>query len=192
MDCRLKIALACAVILLSLSVAAPATAFRHKDWRARLEFEQVSPALYRGKQPKDSDFKHLAEAGIKTIVNLRLNSGVARNHSALARKYGMEHIHIPVGFFILPHKEIDRFVAITTDPRYQPVFVHCQGGQDRVGLFVMAYRIRAQHWDYQKAYDEMIAHDFRRWLVTLWKTARDMKTATSVAGAGVPTASARY
>lgn len=153
----------------------------HENWRKRLDFEQVSPTLFRGKEPEETDYQYLSECGINTVVNLRLSPRSARVGAERARKYGLNYVHIPVGFFIRPHKEIDTFLAIARNPEHQPVYVFCQGNRDRVGLLILAYRTRVQRQDFERAYDELMEHDFRRWLITLWRTAKEMEDGTTIA-----------
>lgn len=134
------------------------------DWYARLRVTKVSPALYYGRQPRLSDLAKLKEFGIQTIVNTRLNRTKPGLHAAEARRLGMKHFHLPVGFFIPPDKELEAFLRIATDPANQPVYIHCQGGWHRAPMFVCTYRVRAEGWTYDKAYAELRSHGhFKPW-----------------------------
>ena len=164
----------CSLLLAVATAGLPASAST-KNWQERLNFEQVSPVLYRGKEPKEQDYERLAQAGIKTIVNLRLSPHSARRSLERSRQYGMNHFHLPIGFFRRPYKEVEQFVHIVSDQQNQPAYVFCQGGRDRAGFMVMAYRVKVEDCDYEKAYSEMREHRFRRWLITLWRTAKDLK-----------------
>src|SRR4029434_8726229 len=53
-----KTTAACLLLLVVTSTGLPARA-RADNWQKRLRFEQVSPALYRGKEPKEQDYEHL-------------------------------------------------------------------------------------------------------------------------------------
>ena len=98
----------------------------------------------------------------------------------------MKSIHMPIGFFIRPTAEVDKFLNLVNDPDYQPLYIFCQGSRDRVGLLVHAYRIKVQGWPYDAAYQELRDHKFRRWLITLWHTAKDMKEEQAVAQKSLP------
>ena len=39
------------------------------------------------------------------------------------------------------NEDVVRAMKVILTPEYQPVFVHCQAGKDRTGLFVAVYRI---------------------------------------------------
>ena len=52
-------------------------------------------------------------------------------------------------------KEIVRFLQIVTDPRRQPVLVHCQHGADRTGTMCALYRVAVQGWTKGEAIREM-------------------------------------
>jgi protein tyrosine/serine phosphatase len=47
------------------------------------------------------------------------------------------------------------------------VLVHCTHGQDRTGLVVGVYRVKHDGWSKDKAWDEMVHHDFHQELVGL-------------------------
>ena len=82
---------------------------------------------------------------------------------------------LPIGFFQRPYKEVSQFLNIVSDPNNQPVYLFCQGARDRAGCLVLAYRVKIEGCDFESAYQEMREHNFRRWLITLWKTAKEMK-----------------
>src|SRR5262249_51153776 len=63
---------------------------------------------------------------------------------------------IPMVFFKSPTKNnISEFLSIVENPANQPVFIHCMQGRDRTGAMVGIYRIHAQGWNADQAYDEM-------------------------------------
>lgn len=51
---------------------------------------------------------------------------------------------------------------------HQRTYIHCLSGVDRTGVACMAYRIRAQGWDFDKAYAEWVSLG-RHWWYAWWK-----------------------
>lgn len=112
---------------------------------------KVSDVLYRGEQPTAGGFKELEKLGIKTVVNLR--SLHSDRDELEGTKLGYEHIRMETWDPEL--EEVKAFLKIVTDPKKQPVFVHCMHGADRTGTMVAVYRIVIEGWDGEKAIDEM-------------------------------------
>ena len=46
-------------------------------------------------------------------------------------------------------------MAIVSDPKNQPVYVHCLYGSDRTGAMVALYRMALQQWSAKAAIEEM-------------------------------------
>ena len=51
--------------------------------------------------------------------------------------------------------EVVRFLQIITNPKSQPVLVHCEHGSDRTGAMCAIYRIAAEGWTEKEAIKEM-------------------------------------
>ena len=47
------------------------------------------------------------------------------------------------------------FLKVATDPKRQPVFVHCQHGADRTGTMCAIYRLVEQGWSKDEAIREI-------------------------------------
>ncbi|HTL52874.1 MAG TPA: tyrosine-protein phosphatase [Planctomycetota bacterium] len=123
-------------------------------------FHRVSPMLYRGAQPTAEGFRELQKRGIKTIVNLR---AFHSDESKVDDAGLTDHLKLERIYFKSWHVEaedIEKFLAIVTDPDNQPVFVHCMHGSDRTGIMCAVYRIAVQHWTPDQANDEFIHGDY--------------------------------
>lgn len=112
---------------------------------------RVSNALYRSAQPTALGFRKLKNLGIRTVVNLRSFHSDRREigDSGL----GYEHIYMKA--WHAEDKEVVRFLQIVTDPKRQPVLVHCQHGSDRTGTMCALYRVAVQGWTKDEAIHEM-------------------------------------
>lgn len=114
-------------------------------------FAEVSAALFRGAQPTAEGFATLKARGVKTVVNLR----VEYSDRSLLAGTGLQYAEIPCNPFHLEQKEAVRFLKIVSDPKNQPVFVHCAYGSDRTGTMVAAYRMTKQSWSADEAIKEL-------------------------------------
>src|SRR5688572_33081886 len=83
---------------------------------------------FRGGQPKEDDYKALAELGVNTVVDLRNDPADYEKSSAEA--VGMKYINIPMDDAEYPAEAtIGRFLEVINDPANGKMFVHCKGGK---------------------------------------------------------------
>ena len=112
---------------------------------------RVSDSLYRSAQPSAEGIRNLKAMGIETIVNLRSFHSDRDEIGDTGLAY--EHIYMKAW-----HAETDeaaRFLQVVTNPRRQPVLVHCQHGADRTGTMCALYRVIVQGWSKEEALREM-------------------------------------
>lgn len=138
--------------------------------------------VYRGRMlTRDSEAKELKALGIKTVIDLRepLQQlyGIVTNKCLSCRSneekeilndVGITHIQaniVPKSLFgSVNSEEVEKVMAILSEPKNYPIYVHCVQGEDRTGFISGLYRVEKQEWEAQKAYDEMIDLGFRTWL----------------------------
>ncbi len=138
-----------------------------------LNFDQVSPDLYRGAQPDAAGVAGLDRAGIRSVVDLRQGSEVRPGERTDATGFGMTYTNVPMAGFGRPSaEEIERVLALirTLPP---PVFVHCRHGCDRTGAVIACYRIRHDGWSLEQAMDEARVHGMSRLEVGMETYIRD-------------------
>lgn len=127
-------------------------------------FGQMDENYFRGAQPQPDDYSSLASLGIKTIIDLR-NDPTDYEKSA-AEAAGMKYINIPMSGWRKPKdSDIEKFLAIASDPETGKFYVHCKAGIHRTGVTAAVYRFSKYGWDYDKAYTEMKNYDFSSGLV---------------------------
>jgi len=127
-----------------------------------VNFTKVTDKLWRGAQPDVHDpdvFRKLAQAGVKTVINLRYD------HDDFPALQGTDlaYVRIPMRAWHPQEDELVLFLAAVrralADPARSPVLVHCAAGKDRTGYAIAMYRIVEQQWDAESAIEEMF--DFR-------------------------------
>jgi len=146
------------------SFAADSTAItpRPKKWARPLRQEglpnlhQITPLLYRGAQPTAVGMRQLKAMGVKTVVNLRSFNSDREELGNTSLAYE----HISMKAWHPEQEDIIRFLRITTDKAYAPVFVHCQHGADRTGLMCAIYRVAVEGWTKEEAIQEMTQGGF--------------------------------
>ena len=93
-------------------------------------------------QPEEEHLKRLAEAGYKTVVDLRTPEEPPRpdQWGMVVRRVGMEYVNIPVGHEDIDDKTFDRFRELIRSGGRRPMLVHCSSG-NRVGALLIPYLI---------------------------------------------------
>src|ERR1700693_3084833 len=118
-------------------------------------FQQVDSHVYRGAQPTEEGFKYLANAGVKTVIDLRETDGRSRKEEQAVTAAGMKYINVPMTGLTPPTEaEIRRILNILENDVAGAVFVHCKRGADRTGAVIASYRIDHDGWDSARALSE--------------------------------------
>jgi protein tyrosine/serine phosphatase len=126
-------------------------------------FGQMDERFYRGAQPKEDDYKSLAELGVKTVIDLRDDAKDYAQHTVEA--LGMRYVNIPMSDKHYPREDqIEAFLKLASDPETGAFYVHCAGGRHRTGVMGAVYRFTKYQWNYDQVYKEMKDYDFySRW-----------------------------
>jgi protein tyrosine phosphatase (PTP) superfamily phosphohydrolase (DUF442 family) len=123
---------------------------------------KINDFLYRGAQPKEQGLPELKKLGITTVVDLRSEDPQkAEWERKQAEALGMRFVHIPVGGWDAPtNEQIAQFLSLFRGDPGQKIFVHCQFGEDRTGVFVAAYRMATEKLPPDQALKEMYSFGF--------------------------------
>ena len=147
-----------------LSLAAVSSAQEKSTTNVSIKnFGQMDDRFYRGAQPKEKEFKELAQLGIRTIIDLREDP--ESYEKPMVESLGMTYVHIPMVAKKYPTPEaLDLFLKTVNDPNTGKFYVHCAGGRHRTGVIGAVYRFRFYNWDFEQVYKEMKQYDFyTRW-----------------------------
>ncbi len=125
-------------------------------------FGVVDGKLFRGDQPKGDEYRQLKALGVKTVIDLRLDS--KKNSRELAEAAGLIYVNIPIDDSKRPtDQDVVTFMKVL-DETDGLAYVHCAGGRHRTGSIIAVYRMTQNGWNVDQAYQEMLNYDFyTRW-----------------------------
>lgn len=154
-------------VLLVIFLAGVSHAQSKKNERARLDqIEKVLKAdvprvlcldrnFTTGAQPADSAFAKMAANGFRSYMSLRTPAeGIDLGRErTLVQKNGMRYFNIPVVSSAPRKEQADEFIKIVQDKSNHPMLIACASA-NRVGAFMMVYRVVGQGWNEQRALEE--------------------------------------
>lgn len=157
---RYPVVLGTAVAVLSVVGFSSANGSRGDISRIKIKnFGMINETLYRGAQPKGSDYKDLAALGIKTVLDLQAEG--EHGEPGEVQSAGMKFYRVGMSDKSWPSLgQVEAFFKIIDDPTNQPVFMHCHGGHHRTGMMTAIYRVRHDNWDLDRACAEMDRYGF--------------------------------
>jgi protein tyrosine phosphatase (PTP) superfamily phosphohydrolase (DUF442 family) len=110
-----------------------------------------------GGQPTDRAFAKIAASGFHSVLSLRApGEGIdLKRERELVEKTGLRYFNIPVVSSAPQATQATEFIRLVKDKSNHPMFVNCASG-NRVGAFIMIYRVLEQGWSEEKALEEAI------------------------------------
>jgi protein tyrosine/serine phosphatase len=126
-------------------------------------FGQMDERFFRGAQPKEGQYKQLADLGITTVIDLQEEP--TGYEKAAVEALGMKYVNIPMKEKTYPKAEhVAEFIKLVSDPSTGKFYVHCAGGRHRTGAMGAVYRFNNYNWNFDQVYKEMKDFDFyTRW-----------------------------
>lgn len=115
-------------------------------------FRRVGERLLTAGQPTEAQFRELAAAGCRAVVNLHMNDPrwALPGEEQLAAELGMQYHHIPVVFDAPQPADYARFEALMRQLGDTPTLAHCVANY-RVSAFTALYGERVLGWDRARA-----------------------------------------
>ena len=140
------------------------------------KFYKINDFLYRGERPDEHILRNLISLGVKAVMSLE--SGLiskepeyVKKERRLVEDLGIKFIHVPLHPIKCPSiVEIKRALSLIMQKENQPVFVHCERGNDRTGIIIAAYRIKMEGWDFENAFREMKSFGHRSKILFWWSS----------------------
>jgi len=124
-------------------------------------FHVVHPSLLRGGRPTATGLAQLKARGVRTIVDLEIAPRHVAEERRQAEGMGLQFINLPMSSKPPTRKQVSTFLSAVRGPSTSPVFVHCQHGADRTGAMVGIYRVKYDHWPFDRTYREMLHYGFK-------------------------------
>ena len=103
-------------------------------------------------QPTEAQFRSVAAAGVKAVINLALptSTNALPDEASLVRTLGMDYIHIPVIWEKPTRDNLEKFFSAMEAQSGKKLLVHCAANM-RVSAFIAIYRILRLGWKREKA-----------------------------------------
>jgi protein tyrosine phosphatase (PTP) superfamily phosphohydrolase (DUF442 family) len=111
-----------------------------------------------GGQPSEQAFAKVAAAsGFRSVLSLRgPGEGIDLNKErALVEKTGLRYFNIPVLSSAPRAEQADEFIKLVKEQSNRPMLINCASA-NRVGAFMMIYRVLEQGWSQEKALEEAL------------------------------------
>lgn len=165
-DCAVAYRLIQAVTVTLVMIASALTGQAKSGNRFGVDIEnfgQVNQNYYRGAQPDQQGFAQLKALGIKTVIDLQGDG--KPEEGDWVRNAGMQFFNIPLSSERpATDEQTAYFLKLVNDSDNWPVYVHCAGGRHRTGEMTAIYRITADGWTADQAYQEMKKYQwYSRW-----------------------------
>jgi len=110
-----------------------------------------------GGQPTEQAFAKIAASGFRSVLSLRgPGEGIDLNKErALVEKTGLRYFNIPVVSSVPRAEQADEFIKLVKEKSNHPMLINCSTA-NRVGAFMMIYRVVEQGWSQEKALEEAL------------------------------------
>ena len=110
-----------------------------------------------GGQPSEQAFAKVAASGFHSVLSLRAaGEGIdLTKERALVEKTGLRYFNIPVVSTAPRAEQADEFIRLVKEKSNHPMLINCASA-NRVGAFMMIYRVVEQGWSEEKALDEAL------------------------------------
>jgi protein tyrosine phosphatase (PTP) superfamily phosphohydrolase (DUF442 family) len=110
-----------------------------------------------GGQPTDQAYAKAAASGFRSVLSLRTaDEGVdLMRERALVEKNNLRYFNVPVVSSSPRPVQADEFIRLVKEKSNHPMLINCASA-NRVGAFMMIFRMLEQGWSEDKALDEAV------------------------------------
>jgi protein tyrosine phosphatase (PTP) superfamily phosphohydrolase (DUF442 family) len=108
-----------------------------------------------GAQPMEQAYAKAAASGFRAVLSLRVpDEGInLARERMLVETANMRYFNIPVISAAPRAAQADEFITVLKDKSNHPMLINCASA-NRVGAFMMIYRVLEQGWSEDKALEE--------------------------------------
>ncbi len=126
-----------------------------------LNFIQVSDRIASSGQPEDHQFKDIAKAGYKTIINIAMpnSENAIPEEGNIVTSLKMTYVHIPVPFDAPNASHLREFIKVMETFANQRVWVHC----------VVNYRVSAFLYQHQRLIHGAQPEEAKKVMLASWE-----------------------
>jgi protein tyrosine phosphatase (PTP) superfamily phosphohydrolase (DUF442 family) len=110
-----------------------------------------------GGQPTEQAYARTAASGFRSVLSLRTaGEGVdLKRERALVEKNNLRYFNIPVVSSAPRPEQADEFIRLVKEKSNHPMLINCSSA-NRVGAFMMIFRVLEQGWPEDKALKEAL------------------------------------
>jgi protein tyrosine phosphatase (PTP) superfamily phosphohydrolase (DUF442 family) len=132
---------------------------------------RVTERVYSGAQPEDeAAFAELQRLGVKTIISV---DGAAPD-AAMAKKYGIRYVHLPIGYDTVPN-DTGLAIAKAMTELPGPFYVHCHHGRHRSAAAVAVACVMTNQIAPDRAEEVLKTFGTGANYTGLWASAREAR-----------------
>jgi protein tyrosine phosphatase (PTP) superfamily phosphohydrolase (DUF442 family) len=108
-------------------------------------------------QPSERAFTKVAASGFRSVLSLRTaDEGIdLKRERSLVEENGLRYFNIAVVSSAPRAEQADEFIKLVREKSNHPMLINCASA-NRVGAFMMIYRVLEQGWSEEKALDEAL------------------------------------
>ena len=119
-------------------------------------FLPLTDNLLTSGQPTREQFKLIAQLGVKTVINLALETSpnALPDEDQLVTDLGMEYLHIPVLWENPTREALEKLMDALDGQKEGKVLIHCAKNM-RVSAFMALYRIQRLGWRKETAFQQV-------------------------------------
>lgn len=124
-------------------------------------FVQLTTDVATAGQPRETDFKDIAEAGYKYVVNLGMpgHPHAVPSENKVVTELGLTYIHIPVVFDSPTKDQVRFFCNLMSSLKGSKVFVHC----------IMNFRVSAFMYHYLSKIEKLPESEAKSLMFEYWE-----------------------
>ena len=110
-----------------------------------------------GGQPAEQAYAKVAASGFQSVLSLRgANEGVdLLRERSIVQKHKLRYFNIPVDSSAPRSEQADEFIRLVKEQSNHPMLINCSSA-NRVGAFMMIFRVLEQRWPEDKALEEAV------------------------------------